>query len=119
MYGLHFKRFIPVDLAKRHQVLTQGQADVSLVFTTDGQIKADKLVLLADDKKLFPPYNATLVVRDATLRRAGPDFAKVVAQVQKGLTTPVMQELNSRVDLDKETPGRVASQYLREAGFIG
>ena len=118
VYGLHFKRFIPVDLAKRHQVLTQGQADVSLVFTTDGQIKADKLVLLADDKKLFPPYNATLVVRDATLLRAGPDFAKVVAQVQKGLTTPVMQELNSRVDLDKETPANAASDYLQQFDLV-
>jgi glycine betaine/choline ABC-type transport system substrate-binding protein len=29
-----------------------------------------------------------------------------------------MQELNSRVDLDKETPAKVASEYLREAGYL-
>jgi glycine betaine/choline ABC-type transport system substrate-binding protein len=119
VYGLHFKRFIPVDPAKRHDVLLRGQADVSVVFTTDGQIKADKLVLLADDKKLLPPYNAALIVRDKALRAAGPDFAKVVEQVQKGLTTAVMQELNSRVDLDKQSPARVATEYLRESGYIG
>jgi glycine betaine/choline ABC-type transport system substrate-binding protein/ABC-type proline/glycine betaine transport system permease subunit len=118
VYGLRFKRFIPVDLAKRHEVLKRGQADLSLVFTTDGQIKADKLVLLADDKSLFPPYNVTLVVRDQALRAAGPDFAEVIGRVQKGLTTPVMQELNSRVDLDKEPPARVAAAYLREAGYL-
>ena len=50
---------MPVDLAKRHEVLKNGQADVSLVFTTDGQIKADNLALLGDDKHLFPPYNVS------------------------------------------------------------
>ena len=29
-----------------------------------------------------------------------------------------MQELNARVDLDKEEPGRVAAEYLNETGFI-
>jgi osmoprotectant transport system permease protein len=38
--------------------------------------------------------------------------------VTAGLTLPVMQELNSRVDLDKETPAKVASEYLKEAGYL-
>jgi glycine betaine/choline ABC-type transport system substrate-binding protein/ABC-type proline/glycine betaine transport system permease subunit len=118
VYGLHFKRFIPVDLAKRHEVLTTGQADVSLVFTTDGQIKTDNLVLLRDDKKLFPPYNVTLLTRSAAAKAAGPDFQRVVEQVQRGLTTQVMQELNSRVDLDKQKPAAVAHQYLTESGYL-
>jgi glycine betaine/choline ABC-type transport system substrate-binding protein len=118
VYGLKFAKFIPVDLAKRHEVLKNGQADVSLVFTTDGQIKADNLVLLEDDKSLFPPYNVSLIVRDSVLEASGPDFQRVVESVQEGLTTPVMQELNSRVDLDKETPANVAAAYLKESGYI-
>jgi glycine betaine/choline ABC-type transport system substrate-binding protein len=118
VYGLHFKKFIPVDPAKRHSVLTSGQVDVSEVFTTDGQIKADNLVLLADDKGLFPPYNATMLVRKNVADAAGPDMAKVIAQVNKGLSTPVMQELNSRVDLDKEQPAQVATEYLKESGYV-
>ena len=118
VYGLKFKKFTSVDLAKRHEVLKNGQADVSLVFTTDGQIKADNLVLLKDDKQLFPPYNATFVVKKSVADAAGPDFQKTIDAVNKGLTTEVMQELNSRVDLDKETPAAVAGQYLREAGYL-
>jgi glycine betaine/choline ABC-type transport system substrate-binding protein len=117
-YGQKFKKFLPVDLAKRHEVLTNGQADVSVVFTTDGQIAADKLVLLEDDKKFLPPYNVTLLVRDPALKASGPDFEKVVSQVQEGLTTPVVQELNSRVDLDKQKPKDVAAAYLKESGYI-
>ena len=66
---------MPVDIALRHEVLTKGQADVSIVFTTDPQIKREGFVLLEDDKGMFPPYNSTLVVRDDIARegRARPD----------------------------------------------
>jgi osmoprotectant transport system substrate-binding protein len=119
VYGLKFKKFVPVDLALRHEVLKKGQADVSIVFTTDPQNKREGFVLLEDDKGMFPPYNSTLVVRNDILDRAGPDLQKTVEMVNEGLTDEVMQELNARVDLDKETPDAVAKQYLEESGLIG
>jgi osmoprotectant transport system substrate-binding protein len=119
VYGLKFKKFVPVDIALRHEVLKKGQADVSIVFTTDPQNKREGFVLLEDDKGMFPPYNSTLVVRDDVIEKAGPDFAKTVDMVSKGLTDEVMQELNARVDLDKSTPKDVASQYLEESGLTG
>jgi glycine betaine/choline ABC-type transport system substrate-binding protein len=117
-YGLKFKKFTPVDPSLRHEVLQKGQADASIVFTTDGQIRANKEVILADDMNIFPPYNITLVVSDAAIKKAGPDLAKTVELVQKGMTTPVMQELNSRVDLDKQKPDQVAKEYLQESGYV-
>jgi osmoprotectant transport system substrate-binding protein len=119
VYGLKFKKFVPVDIALRHEVLKKGQADVSIVFTTDPQNKREGFVLLEDDKGMFPPYNSTLVVRNDVIEKAGPDFAKTVDMVSKGLTDEVMQELNARVDLDKSTPEDVASQYLEESGLTG
>jgi osmoprotectant transport system substrate-binding protein len=117
VYGLKFKKFVPVDIALRHEVLSKGQADVSIVFTTDPQIKRENEVLLEDDKGMFPPYNSTLVVRDETVKEAGPDLEAVVSKVNEGLTDDAMQELNARVDLDKETPTAVATQYLQETGL--
>jgi osmoprotectant transport system substrate-binding protein len=118
VYGLKFKKFVPVDIALRHQVLTSGQADVSIVFTTDPQIKREGFVLLDDDKGMFPPYNSTLLLKKTTAEKAGPDLQKVVTQVNKGLTDEVMQELNARVDLDKKTPDVVAGEYLKESGLV-
>ena len=118
VYGLKFKKFVPVDLALRHQVLSKGQADVSIVFTTDPQNKREGFVLLEDDKGMFPPYNSTLVMRNDVLEQAGPDVQKVVEQVNTGLTDDVMQELNARVDLDKKTPEAVAGEYLSESGLV-
>jgi osmoprotectant transport system substrate-binding protein len=119
VYGLKFKKFVPVAIDLRHEVLSKGQADVSIVFTTDPQIFKEKFVLLEDDEQMFPPFNSTLVARNDVVDRAGPDFAKVVEQVDKGLTDDVMQELNARVDLDKQTPEAVAGQYLKETGLVG
>jgi osmoprotectant transport system substrate-binding protein len=119
VYGLKFKKFVPVDIALRHEVLTKGQADVSIVFTTDPQNKREGFVLLEDDKGMFPPYNSTLVVRNEVIEQAGPDLESTVEMVNEGLTDEVMQELNARVDLDKETPRDVAAAYLEESGLVG
>jgi osmoprotectant transport system substrate-binding protein len=118
VYGLKFKKFVPVDIALRHQVLESGKADVSIVFTTDPQIKRQGEVLLEDDKGMFPPYNSTLLLKNDTVKKAGPDLQKVVEQVNKGLTDEAMQELNARVDLDKKTPDVVAGEYLSETGLV-
>jgi glycine betaine/choline ABC-type transport system substrate-binding protein len=118
VYGLKFKKVTAVDPSLRHSVLTTKKADVSIVYTTDGQLAQGKELLLQDDKKMFPPYNVTLVFRNAALQKLGPDATKVINLVQKGLTTEAMQELNSRVDIDKQTPEQVAHDYLTESGYL-
>ena len=118
VYGLDFKRFVPVDIALRHEVLTKGQADVSIVFTTDPQIQREEFVLLEDDKGMFPPYNSTLVMRNQVAQQGGSALEEVVGQVNEGLTDEAMQELNARVDLDKKTPEDVAGEYLSETGLV-
>jgi osmoprotectant transport system substrate-binding protein len=118
VYGLKFKKFVPVDIARRHEVLTSGRADVSIVFTTDPQINREKEVLLEDDKGMFPPYNSTLVMKQETADEAGPDLAKTIDLLQEQLTDENMQELNARVDLDKKDAAEVAKEYLTETGLI-
>jgi osmoprotectant transport system substrate-binding protein len=118
VYGLKFKKFVPVNLDQRHEVLKSGQADLSIVFTTDPQIKRDNEVLLKDDKGMFPPYNSTFLVRQDVARKAGPDLVKTLTAVNKNLTAPVMQELNARVDLDKDTPAEAAAAYLKQFKLV-
>ncbi len=118
VYGLGFKKFVPVNIAQRHEVLTSGQADVSIVFTTDPQIKRDDEVLLEDDKGMFPPYNSTFLMKTSVAQKAGPDLPKVIDAVNKNLTADVMQELNARVDLDKDTPEQAAQAYLKQFRLI-
>jgi glycine betaine/choline ABC-type transport system substrate-binding protein len=118
-YGLKFKKFVPVDIGLRYEVLDKGQADASIIFTTDAQLSTrNDVATLEDDKHVFPPGNVTFVARKATVDKAGPDMQKTIQLVQTGLTEKVMRELNARVDVDRETPRQAAREYLRESGYI-
>ena len=121
LYGLKFKSFTPVDIGLRYTVLEKGQADLSILFTTDPQLSAekDKFVILEDDKEVFPAGNIIFVTDKAVAEEAGPDYEKTILRVQEGLDLKVMQELDARVELEKETPKAAAKAYLEEAGYIG
>jgi osmoprotectant transport system substrate-binding protein len=120
LYGLKFKEFKPVDISLRYKVLEQGQADLSILFTTDPQLAAEseKFVILEDDKKVFPSGNIIFVTSKKVAEKAGPDYEKTILNVQKGLTLEVMQELDARVELEKQTPKEAAAAYLEAAGYV-
>ncbi len=121
LYGLKFKSFTPVDIGLRYTVLEKGQADLSILFTTDPQLSAesDKFVILEDDKEVFPAGNVIFVTTQKVAEEAGPDYEKTILQVQEGLDLKVVQELDARVELEKETPKQAATAYLESAGYIG
>jgi osmoprotectant transport system substrate-binding protein len=121
LYGLKFKSFTPIDIGLRYTVLEKGQADLSILFTTDPQLSAesDKFVILEDDKEVFPAGNVIFVTSQKVAEEAGPDYEKTILQVQEGLDLKVMQELDARVELEKETPKQAAEAYLKSAGYIG
>lgn len=118
-YGLEFAEFSPVDIGLRYQVLDNGTADLSIVFTTDAELSAtDDYVILEDDQEVFPAGNVMMLARDQAVEEAGPDFRETVELVQEDLTEEVMQELNARVDVDRQSPAETAGEYLRESGYI-
>jgi osmoprotectant transport system substrate-binding protein len=120
LYGLKFKQFKPVDISLRYKVLENHQADLSILFTTDPQLSAEKnkFVILEDDKHVFPAGNVIFVTKQKTAEAAGPDYEKTILNVQKGLTLPVVQELDARVELEKQTPKEAAAAYLEAAGYV-
>jgi glycine betaine/choline ABC-type transport system substrate-binding protein len=101
----------------QYEDLDRGQADFTMGFSTDGALTLDKYVTYEDDKSLFPPYFVTLLTRNEALETLGQSGREVIERVQEPLTEEVMQELNSRVSIDKQEPEQVARDYLREAGF--
>jgi len=117
-YGLEFKSFTPVDIGLRYEVLDKGQADLSIVFTTDAQLGAsDKYTILEDDKGVLPAGNVVFLTKKTTAEQAGSDYESTIVDVQGNLTEKVMQELDARVDIDKEKPADVAADYLKEFGY--
>ena len=118
-YNLDFAKFVPVDIGLRYTVLDKGDADLSILFTSDGQLaNSSKYTLLEDDKQVLPAGNVLFVASKDAVEEAGPDFGETIEKVQEHLTLPVMQELNARVTLDKEEPAKAAEEYLKQFGYI-
>jgi glycine betaine/choline ABC-type transport system substrate-binding protein len=115
-YDLNFGKFVTSE--QKYQVLKSGDADVAFIFTTDGDLASGEYVILEDDKKFFPPYNVSFNVRNEVAEKLGPEGQKVIEDVQKQMTDEVMQELNARVDIDKQEPAEAAKAYLQQAGFV-
>ena len=118
-YGLEFGDFTPIDIGLRYDVLDKGDADLSILFTSDANLfVSDDYTILEDDKGVLPAGNVIFVSDEAVAEEAGPDYQETIETVQEGLSLEVMQELNARVDIDKEKPEDVAADYLSETGYV-
>ncbi|MEU4653847.1 glycine betaine ABC transporter substrate-binding protein [Streptomyces sp. NPDC023723] len=95
----------------------KGACTYGEVYTTDGRIKSMDLVVMEDDKKFFPNYNAAPMIRTATMKK-WPAIAGVLDPVTKALTNSVAQELNAKVDVDGEDPHQVALDWMVDKGFV-
>jgi osmoprotectant transport system substrate-binding protein len=118
VYGnFQFKDIKIFDPGIKYQALLNGQADVVVAFGTDGQINGYKLVVLQDDKGLWPPYHIAPVVRQDALDK-NPNI-KVLNNLAPLLTSDVMQQLNWKVDgPDKADPATVARDFLKSKGLV-
>jgi glycine betaine/choline ABC-type transport system substrate-binding protein len=118
-YGLRFRQFKPVAIPSRYAVLDDGAADLSILFTSDARLaQSTRYTILKDDKGLIPAGNAIFIVSRRVAARAGPNLGATIEKVQGNMTLPVVQELNSRVEIEKQSPAAVAHQYLKSLGYV-
>ncbi|MGI8482824.1 MAG: glycine betaine ABC transporter substrate-binding protein, partial [Thermomicrobiales bacterium] len=120
VYGENFGKMtvLPVAPGLKYKALQDDQAQVVLAFGTDGQISGFDLVLLEDDKGLWPPYNVAPIVRQEVLD-AHPEIADRFNAVTTTLTNEILSGLNWQVDGDdKKDPADVAKTFLKDNNLI-
>jgi osmoprotectant transport system substrate-binding protein len=116
-YGLQAK-VTGVAPGLKYQSFLDGDANVVLAFSTDAEIAIHDLVVLQDDKGLWPPYFVAPVVRQSALD-ANPQIADALNALAPVLTTEAMISLNELVVGDqKMEPADVAKQFLQQQGLI-
>ena len=102
-----------MDAGLVYTALKNGQVFAGLVYTTDGRLSAFNLKLLEDDKHYFPDYTAAPVVRQAYLDQH-PDLAGLLKPLADLFDDETMRQLNARVDVNHESPSKVAADFLRQ-----
>jgi osmoprotectant transport system substrate-binding protein len=117
-YGFDFEDTTIVNsLGLRYQGVLEGDGDVGVGFTTDGQLASDRLVVMEDPKSIWPFYQPAPVVRTDVLEK-DPKIRDVLNEVSGSLSLETMRELNGQVDLEQEVPEDVAREFLEEEGLI-
>lgn len=98
------------DLAYRG--LASGDIDAMDVYTTDAKIPYYGIRLLADDKGLFPIYEAVVLYR-AELAARAPNFIRALRLLGGAINEDAMAAMNARVVLGGEPEALVAADFLR------
>ena len=109
-YGLKIHTLVISD-AVMYKAAYEKQLDVISGYSTDGRLKAFDLVVLDDDKKIFPPYYAAPIVRNNSLKKfAG--LEKILNLLAGKINDSTMTALNYKTDYLHQSPERVAKDFL-------
>lgn len=116
-YGFDFNRVYPMQIGLVYDALAADKMDVVLGYSTDGRIKSYDLVVLEDDKQLFPPYDASPVASNKILKEF-PELNDILLKLEGSISTEKMQEMNYTADNDLLEPKTVAQKFLKENNFF-
>ena len=116
-YGLHFRETMDMDIGLKYQALAQGEIDVMVIFTTDGQLAAADAVVLEDDKQFYPSYLCGNVVRHAVLEEH-PELEAVLEKLSGTISDSDMAQMNYAVETEGREPRDVAEDFLRSRGLL-
>ena len=116
-YGLHFRETMDMDIGLKYQALAQGEIDVMVIFTTDGQLAASDAVVLKDDKQFYPSYLCGNVVRHAVLEEH-PELEAVLEKLSGTISDSDMAQMNYAVETEGREPRDVAEDFLRSRGLL-
>jgi Periplasmic glycine betaine/choline-binding (lipo)protein of an ABC-type transport system (osmoprotectant binding protein) len=108
---------VDVAMGLNYDTLKAQKGDLALAFTTEPRIVTDKLVMLQDDKKAFPVYNACPVVRKQIVD-AYPTLSADLKKLSAVLDTGTITELNKQVDIDKKSIEEVSTTFLKAKGLL-
>lgn len=117
VYGMDFKDTKDMDIGLKYQAIESGHVDAMPIFTTDGQLSHASIVVLEDDKHLYPSYVCGNVVRIDVLKMH-PELESVLLKLTNTITDQDMSYMNYEVESEGQKPHDVAERYLRIKGLL-
>lgn len=116
-YGFDFNRVFPMQIGLVYDALQAGEMDIILGYSTDGRIASYDLVVLEDDLRLFPPYDASPLATNEVLE-THPELEEILLKLEGTITDEQMQEMNYEADNNLKEPQVVAEEFLQENNYF-
>ena len=106
-----------MDLGLLYRALEQKQVNMVAASATDGLLSVLDVKVLKDDKRYFPPYQASLAVRADALAKH-PPLKRALEQLSGLFSNEIMRTLNYQVDGKHRPVSEVAMTFLRAAKLL-
>jgi osmoprotectant transport system permease protein len=112
-YDLQQSNVVGVDHDLAYRQLLAGEIDIVDVYSTDAMIRRGDLVLLEDDERFFPRYDAVWLYRLDSASRY-PALATAMSRLEGALSEARMQSLNDSVEAGHTTEAQAAAEFLNQ-----
>jgi osmoprotectant transport system permease protein len=112
-YDLPQQSVVGVDHDVAYRQLLAGEIDLVDVYSTDAMIHRNDLVVLKDDQKFFPSYDAVWLYRLETVQNH-PSLLKEIHRLEGAISELRMRELNDVVESREKTESEAAAELLQD-----
>ena len=116
VYGLHLQ-VSTMEPALRYQAIQSGDIQITDAYSTDAELARYDLVVLQDDKQLFPPYQGAPLMKEALLKKH-PELEGILNQLAGKITAEQMSQMNYQVVVEGKSANQVARDFLTQEGMI-
>ncbi len=113
LYGLTFPSMKTMEPKLRYAAVESRDINLIDAYSTDSEIEHYKLVVLEDDKNLFPPYQGAPLMRKEIAEQF-PEVVDALNQLAGKITDDEMREMNYKVNVDGVSPEKVAKEFLEK-----
>lgn len=116
-YGLGISKPKTMEPKLRYQAIKSGDINLIDAYSTDAELKQYNMVVLKDDKHVFPPYQGAPMFKQKYLK-AHPEIKKPLNQLANKISDEDMQQMNYDVTVKKKDPYQVAKDYLEREHIL-
>ena len=116
-YNLNISNVKTMEPKLRYTAVEKGDINLIDAYSTDAELKQYNMVVLKDDKHVFPPYQGAPMFKGKFLKDH-PEVKKPLNKLAGKITDEQMQEMNYKVTVKKQDPYKVAKDYLKKEGLI-
>lgn len=117
LYGLEFGEVQTMEPKLRYAAIETGDINLVDAYSTDSELAQYDLVVLEDDRGLFPPYQGAPLMLNETIENF-PEVEGILNQLAGKITDAEMREMNYAVNVDGKSASEVAQQFLMDQGLL-
>lgn len=119
-YGINISKVDPLGYGspQAKKAVTDGNAQLALVATTDGALENDGLVLLEDDKGLQQAENVVAAVNADVAAEEGDTIAEALKPFQETLTTDDLVDMYAKIVVERQQEADVVQEYLESKDLL-